>query len=347
MPNPPEQNDYEIIDLKPQTKYSDNPKNVFEMSPYHFNKYFMDNVYPDLIKVAQGNIQDYSDLSKIKKTEKTRKKWGTIFLILFCISCVFPLLIFILFPIAAYLVYLERKRKTPFARDIRNMVFSHFNINILPGLNLFCFNIPNSEAFRKILLTSPLHINIDDALAFTYKDLPITIAEVSTPERKDNIWLHVLVGAKINKKFTRETIVCSKYINPISVLANAHISYLQSLPSILTDKHQKVLLEDNVFNDKFVVFSEDQIEARYLLTPSFMSRLLKYKTSHKSKWLSVVFNNDISPVSNVFLDIGINKDFFEVNDDPLSAKTYWNILQEIKEILEIIDALKLDQDIGL
>lgn len=341
MQDTTEQNDYKIEDLKPQKKYSDNPKNVFEMSGYQFNKYFVNKIYPDLIKAAQGDLKTYTSLDNIK--EYTRKRERMI-LILFILSFIFPpLLLLLLF----VLLFYKDKRKTPFVKAIKYIVFSRFNISILSGLNLFCFNIPNSKAFGKILLTPPIQINIDDALAFTYKDLPITIAEVSTPKREDNILWHVLVGAKINKKFKRETIVCSKYINPISVFAKGNISYLKNLRLILTDKHRQVLLEDSVFNDKFVVFSEDQIEARYLLTPSFMSRLLKYKASHNSKWLSVFFNNDISPVANVFLDIGINKDFFEINDDPLSANTYWDILQEIKEILEIIETLKLDQDIGM
>ena len=336
MQDTPEQNDYEIIDLKPQKKYSDNPKNVFEISPYHFNKYFMDKIYPDLIKVAQGNIKAYSDLSKIKKTEKTRKKWGIVFLILFCISCIFPLFIFILFPIAAYLVYLERKRKTPFARSIKNLVFSHFNIKIVSGYNTFSFTIPSDDVVKKIFLLSSSSYSVDDFLLFTYKDLPIKMAEVSIIVQKgkhSKVLRHILIGAQINKKFKGETFLCTKD---------------RGIPVGLTSNRQQVFLEDSIFNDNFKVFSEDQIEARYLLTPSFMSRLLKYKQAHKSS-LNIVFNNNISSGTNVFLDISIplDKDFFETNDDPLSAKTYWDILQEIKEILEIFDALKLDQDIGM
>ena len=343
MPNPPEQNDCEIIDLKPQKKYSDNPKNVFEMSGYQFNKYFMDKIYPYLIKAAQGNIQDYSDLSKIKETKNTRKKWGIVFLILFCISCIFPLLIFILFPIAAYLVYLERKGKTPFARNLRYKVFSHFNIKIVSGVDAFLFKVPSSVISRKIFFTELGSYTIEDSLFFTYKDFPIRIAEASVVYKRSfssaiTVHRHILVGAKINKKFKWETFLYSK--DKESFL---NLTYIN-----ITDKRQQIVLEDVSFNDNFKVFSEDQIEARYLLTPSFMSRLLKYKQAHKSS-LNIVFNNNISSASNIFLDIDISKDkdFFEVNDDPLSAKTYWNILQEIKEILEIFDALKLDQDIGL
>ena len=336
MQDTTEQNDYKIEDLKPQKKYSDNPKNVFEMSGYQFNKYFMDKIYPDLIKAAHGNIKAYSDLSKIKKTEKTRKKWGIVFLILLCISCVFPLLIFILFPIAAYLIYLERKRKTPFARAIKYMVFSHFNIKILPKYDDFSFSIPSHNVVEKIFLLSSSTYSVDDFLLFTYKDLPIKMAEVSIIVQKgkhSKVLRHILIGSKINKKFNKETFLCTKD---------------RGIPFGLTFNRQQVLLEDSIFNDNFKVFSEDQIEARYLLTPSFMSRILKYKLARKSS-LNIVFNNNISSGTNVFLDIDIplDKDFFEITDDPLSAKTYWDILQEIKEILEIIDALKLDQDIGL
>lgn len=331
-----ENDSYEVIDIKKQGKHKDTPvndsNNVFEMSLYWFNKYFTDRIYPELLKESQENLEDYSSLNKWTKTKHINI--GCVTLILFCLALFFPPLIIIL-PLL-YLFQPKDARKTRFARILKYKVFSHFNIKIVSGVDAFLFKVPSRDVIKKIFLLSSSGYSVDDFLLFAYKGLPIKMAEVSIyiEKGRDSIELrHILIGTKINKKFKGETFLYSKD---------------RKIPLLQTFDGQQIFLEDSVFNDNFKTFSTDQIEARYLLTPSFMSRLLKYKLAHKNS-LNIVFNNNLSSAANVFLDIDItkDKDFFEINSDPLSAKTYWDILQEIKELLEILDALKLDQDIGM
>ena len=59
----------------------------------------------------------------------------------------------------------------------------------------------------------------------------------------------------MNKNFSGQTIVVPKYIN-----YNAR-------------NNEEVILEDTNFRKLNNVYSTDQIEARYLLTPSFMERI--------------------------------------------------------------------------
>ncbi|MBI1339635.1 DUF3137 domain-containing protein [bacterium] len=52
---------------------------------------------------------------------------------------------------------------------------------------------------------------------------------------------------------------------------------------------ERVRLEDPVFEKAFEVYSTDQIEARYLLTPDFMQRLVDLETAFRGKQLRCAF----------------------------------------------------------
>ena len=54
-------------------------------------------------------------------------------------------------------------------------------------------------------------------------------------------------------------------------------------------KSEKVKLEDVVFEKSFEVFSTDQIEARFILTPDFMERLLGLERTFKGKQVRCAF----------------------------------------------------------
>jgi hypothetical protein len=55
-------------------------------------------------------------------------------------------------------------------------------------------------------------------------------------------------------------------------------------------KAQKVKLEDPVFEKAFEVYSTDQIEARFLLTPDFMERLVGLERAFKGKQVRCAFS---------------------------------------------------------
>ena len=55
-------------------------------------------------------------------------------------------------------------------------------------------------------------------------------------------------------------------------------------------KHEKVALEDPKFERAFEVYSTDQVEARFLLTPDFMERLLNLEAAFHGKKLRCGFS---------------------------------------------------------
>ncbi len=106
----------------------------------------------------------------------------------------------------------------------------------------------------------------------------------------------------------------------------------------------RVHLEDPEFEKCFDVISNDQIEARYLITPAFMNRMVELNKKGIGRTMSVSFEND-----NINIAIASSKDWFEI---PLfkpatDIVNYRAIILELISIFSIIDTLKLEQNIGM
>jgi len=109
---------------------------------------------------------------------------------------------------------------------------------------------------------------------------------------------------------------------------------------------ENVKLEDPRFEKMFEVYSSDQIEARYLLTTSFMERLLALGSLLKSSNIEASFFNDKLLIK--FTTKGLK--MFEPKT-PLYPEDFVDdcrkCLKEIALMCSIIDVLKLDMDIGM
>ena len=76
------------------------------------------------------------------------------------------------------------------------------------------------------------------------------------------------------KKFSGQTIVASRTLNT----------------KFLGEKEQ---MDDTLFNDEFRVFTDNKVEARYLLTPAFMKRLRELKIKYAAEMgVSAAFMDD-------------------------------------------------------
>ncbi len=108
---------------------------------------------------------------------------------------------------------------------------------------------------------------------------------------------------------------------------------------------ETIKLEDVSFSKKFTVQSQDQIEARYLVTTAFMERLQNFQTIFGTKNIKCAFLDD-----KIMFAISTKKDFFELGDlfTPLTSSKYINkFYDEIISIYEMIDHFKLTQKTGL
>ena len=96
----------------------------------------------------------------------------------------------------------------------------------------------------------------------------------------------------------------------------------------------KVKLEDIIFNKKLRVYSNDQIEARYILTPEMMEKLLYLDTVFRGLKITLVDNK---------MYIGATAaDLFELNSikngDINTLFEYF--YDEVKTILDIVNEIK-------
>ena len=108
--------------------------------------------------------------------------------------------------------------------------------------------------------------------------------------------------------------------------------------------YEKVELEDVEFNNKFSVYTTNQIEARYVLTTSMMNRLLNLKQCFNSKYIRASFKGN-----QLVLAIQADKDLFRIasNWKKSEAVDYQTMFLELISILKITDALNLQSDTGL
>ncbi len=110
-------------------------------------------------------------------------------------------------------------------------------------------------------------------------------------------------------------------------------------------KLESVRLEDPRFERKFEVYSSDQVEARYLLTPTFMERLMELRAVfHKAPIQGSFFDDKL------LLTIKTGQDRFETASifrPATFVREINTILKEMPAIFRIIEVLKLDQRTGL
>lgn len=183
-------------------------------------------------------------------------------------------------------------------------------------------------------------INSDDIIYGNYGEMPFYISDSKITyetgsgknRRTVTVFDGLFLSAKIGKNFKGETLIKTDRWGQAKEIMG----------------RKTVRLEDIEFEKSFEVYGTDQIESRYLLTTAFMNRLLEYKRKKKCA-VEVVFSNDIISDENIFIFIHTNKDYFEipVMKNLLNKDVFYGVIMDIVDALEIVETLKLDQNIGM
>ena len=160
--------------------------------------------------------------------------------------------------------------------------------------------------------------------------------EYKTESNDKTHWTTVFEGifmvADCNKKFNGQT-----YISP-----DIGERYFGRLGRLMHEKNpfsigKMVYLENPNFEKKFVVYSTDPVEARYLLTPSMQHYLLDlYHHNNSDLYLSFVDGNVYIGLSGSFnmFDLNTKLSFLDKNTLKLYSKDLIHILKAI-EILDL------------
>jgi hypothetical protein len=138
--------------------------------------------------------------------------------------------------------------------------------------------------------------------------------------------------ADFNKNFKGSTVVLP---DAAETLLGRLGTKLQSM-NIL--RGQLIKLEDPQFEKEFVVYGDDQVEARYILSPSLMSRIVDYKQkTGKRIYLSFVG-------STIFVAIWIGRNLFEprIFKTLLDFEPIRQYYEDLKIAIEIVEDLNLN-----
>ena len=116
-----------------------------------------------------------------------------------------------------------------------------------------------------------------------------------------------------------------------------------TLSYLVSDKGDNVKLEDPEFMKMFKVYAKDQVEARYILTPSLMERLKKLAKRSKGEFYIAFYNNKITVANNSGVnnfEVGYSKSISK-KDNELLIEFYNDLCNQFA----IIDELKLNINI--
>ena len=217
--------------------------------------------------------------------------------------------------------------------------------NVLNFFGDFKYHIETKKSVKEYYATEliPKHDTeiAEDHITGTYKDIKVDLFETKLSKDSDEnssttlntVFDGIIVELSMNKSFSGKTVVKKD----IGTVGNWFIKKSTSL--------KKVKLEDPNFEKMFEVYSDDQVEARYLLTVTFIERLKELVENFGGKSIQCCFYNN-----KLLMMIPIEKDMFEPGsiyeaedfiDDSKS------LLKELSLIFNIIDTLKLNIKINL
>ena len=245
----------------------------------------------------------------------------------------------ILFIIYIFNFYSESKKiysnffKQRFKSKIIKTIIKEFN----PGLNYISDNhITMSEFLQsKLFAAYPKNYNGEDYISGNLGGTEFRLSELwvkeenqgGEKEKGKTIFEGVFLVADFHKYFHSET-----YILPESELKAV------GLNKRTHEGAELIVMENEKFEKAFRVFTTSDQDARYILSPSMMERILELQYKYDNK-VSISFRG-----SNVYIALSTNRDFFEHDmSQPVDEKSLIRgHLNDLEKMLATIDELNLN-----
>lgn len=171
----------------------------------------------------------------------------------------------------------------------------------------------------------------DDNFKGTYRNVEVLISEqeyqIGSGKNRRTLYRGAIIKIQMNKEFQGITLVRPKGEKK------------------LEHKLEEVKLEDVDFGKRFQVFSDNQIEARYLITTSFMERFQNIRTAYNASKIYGAFYNRY-----IYIAPYCDKDLFSLahlSKTLIDEEQYDILFKEFASILALIDHFNLDKKLGL
>ena len=177
---------------------------------------------------------------------------------------------------------------------------------------------------------------LEDSIQGSHQNVTLDIVWAHLKQKRgkstSTVFKGLFVCLSMNKRFLGKTIVKQ----------DLGLMNWADKPS---EELEKVNLEDPRFEADFEVYASNQIEARYLLTPSFMERLQGLSDLFGKTNIQASFYNQ-----NLLLMIPLKKRYFSTGSifQPATfTEEIQSILEEMNLIFKIIEELKLHEKTGV
>ena len=225
-----------------------------------------------------------------------------------------------------------------FESEFKDKVISHIIADISPNLvyekkkfiEFDEFNAPKIyNSFYEIFKGNDLIYGVYDGVEIKFSDIYLgklvrDPSHPNKPPRQEKIFQGIAFIADFNKNFTAKVIVLDK--------KNSRTSC----------NLKKTKMDNSEFNDVFNTHCDDEIAARYILTPNLMEKLLNMR-----KFFGV--SCDFCFIENkIYAYINLGRDSFEANlKIPLTGENSAPLhhKKEIMQFIDIIENLKLNSKI--
>lgn len=251
----------------------------------------------------------------------------------FLFSLFFPCFIAI-FLYQSYKNFITRNFKIKFKYEILKNIINNINENLEYYPDKF---ISKDEFYYpKIYKIADIYRG-NDLIQGIFKDVNVKLSDLFLEEKivtydekgNENVYYKTIFKgiffiADFNKSFSSKTYVLSK-----------NTSFFMGFGS-------RAYMDDALFEKAFKTYTNDQINARYILTPSFMERILKIRDFFK-KEINIAFLDN-----KIYIYLEFNYDSFEPNlkANLLGENSILNIYEsEILNLLNLVEELKLNQKI--
>ncbi len=307
-------------------------------SPEELQHYYQQEIVPHLATL---------EVMRKQQLNRVRFMWisGCASLALGFITMVPTLiLVFLLISLLVYFFIFGFKRnRSDFKMEYKKIVIGKLMHFIEPDLaftpNLFINKLKYDKS--KIFLSNPDIFTGEDLVTGKIEKTQVEFCELHTQDRQTDhkgrtTYITIFKGlffiADFNKNFQGQTYVLSDF-------GERFLGFFGKLmQNINVGRPDVVRLEDPEFEKMFVVYSSDPVEARYILSPAFMQRLVAFRNKmNSSVQLSFVD-------SQMYMAIPMKKNLF----DPSLRKTVMNFedMQEYyRQILfctDIVDEMNLN-----
>ena len=251
--------------------------------------------------------------------------------------------IFVIGIIGSFLYkYLKRDYRTEFKEEVIKPLIKELDDNLNYSANL---HISKDTFNNSLLFNRPDKFSGNDFIIGQLDKTKIQFSDVHAQKEYKNakgnkkystIFQGLFIIADFNKNFYGTTFVLPDVAQ--NSFGNLLGHWLQSKNY---SRGELVKLDSLEFEREFVVYSDDQIEARYILTPTFMERILDFKKKSEHN-ISISFKDN-----HLHMAIDYKKDLFEPTmfTSLLDEKLTKEYINSLYLAVSLVEDLKLNERI--